>query len=111
MVKDNNVIDILNKIWHNNRNNIESYTPKYPRNRMNDMKRGTLGNKIYDLIFNKDNQSTLQYNSPIRIWDHGIIDNNGNPGEPMTAGLPGKHIYIETTQNNQFVQALGIIIT
>lgn len=74
--------------------------------------KGTPGNKVYDFIFsnNNTNNVTKKYDTPTVIWDHGIIQRNGLPKETMTAGMKGIHVYVETTQDNTFVKALGIVI-
>ena len=65
------------------------------------------GNKIVDLIYNTVLPSSLS--NPFKQYDHGLVS-NGIPEMPITAGLPGTHVYVLVdASTKQIINILGIV--
>ena len=63
---------------------------------------------VYDFIFETTNKSqitNLNSNTNVTIWSHGTKDNL----EPVTAGKPGIHAYVQINGDN--IRILGLVLT
>jgi len=67
------------------------------------------GKQIVDLIYNTHSDLPGSLTSPFKQFDHDLVS-NGKPKIPITAGLPGTHIYVLVEPSSKSIlNILGIV--